>query len=227
MRTRDLVIQKTKEARNELEGYIYDMRSQVSDRGQLVPFVTAEAANKFVELAGTFESWLYGDEGQEAKLADYASRLDQLTAIGQPAQHRFRMHDELSFAEKHFAGKVDALRQQLNAKRGKEAHITDDDIQGGLNKCNETHECGSQSFAQYHAAPRYLDANVTPAQLDAKIKELETAVKAVVNKKPPPPPKPAAAEAPKADAAPKDDAAHPPPPPAAEPKGPDAPVDLD
>jgi len=220
MDARDLTIQRTREVRNELEGYVYDNRSRISD-GDLSAFVTDADRKSFVTLAGEVEDWLYGD-GDSAPLNEYQTRLDKLKVVGAAAIRRLRLSEDLPFAHRNFETKVNSHKNTAAAKMGKEAHITDEDLNGAIAKCDEALEWGRKELDAYQAKRKHEDPSLAPTTFDNKAKEVEAAVKAVVNKKPPPPPK---KEEKKADgkdgepaAAPADQSS---------PKGPEAPADLD
>jgi molecular chaperone DnaK (HSP70) len=226
MDTRDISIQRTREVRNELEGYVYDNRPRIND-GDLSAFVTDADRKSFVTLAAETEEWLYGD-GDNAPLQEYQVRLDKLKVVGSAALRRMRLSEDIPFAHRNFENKVNILKETATAKIGKAAHITNEELQGAIAKADEALAWGRKELEAYQAKPRYEEPSLAPTTFDNKAKEIESAVNAVVNKKPPPPPK---KEEKKPDDAKKDakDASASPPP-ASEstsPKGPDAPAELD
>ena len=230
MAARDTNIIKTKEAKNALESYIYDYRAGIQEGGKYAPFVTSADQSKFVELANKFEEWLY-DEGCDSTFEEYDKRHNELMKIGEPALRRFRLHEEIPFALKQHQQKLEALKKQALEKVGKHAWITEEELKGAAAKCDEAAALGDKQLEEYLAAPKPTDPLVTPQSFADKYKEVEAAVKAVMNKPAPPPPKkeePKKEEEKKPDATPADgDAA----PPAAEesnsPKGPTVDKELD
>eukprot|EP00672_Neobodo_designis_P024104 CAMPEP_0174849350 /NCGR_PEP_ID=MMETSP1114-20130205/15365_1 /TAXON_ID=312471 /ORGANISM="Neobodo designis, Strain CCAP 1951/1" /LENGTH=827 /DNA_ID=CAMNT_0016083681 /DNA_START=332 /DNA_END=2815 /DNA_ORIENTATION=+ len=184
---RDLTIQKTREVRNELESYVYDNRSRISD-GDLKAFVTDSDRTTFVAQATEIEDWLYGD-GDNAPLAEYQTRLDKLKVIGAACMRRLRLSEDIPFAHGKFVSKVEAQKEIANAKKGKAAHITDEEIAGAVAKCDEALAWGAKELEAYQAKAKHEDPSIAPSTFDNKAVEVENAVKAVVNKKAPPPPK--------------------------------------
>ena len=184
---RDLTIQKTREVRNELESYVYDNRSRISD-GDLKPFVTEADGATFIAQAAEIEDWLYGD-GDNAPLAEYQTRLDKLKVIGAACMRRLRLSEDLPFAHGNFVKAVEAQKEIAAAKKGKAAHITDEEIDGAIAKCDEALAWGAKELEAYQAKPKTEDPTLAPTTFDNKATEVTNAVKAVVNKKAPPPPK--------------------------------------
>lgn len=184
---RDLTIQRTREVRNELESYVYDNRSRIRD-GDLKPFVTEADGASFVTLADEIENWLYGD-GDNAPLAEYQSRLEKLKVVGAAAIRRLRLSEDLPFAQTTFEAKVNALKAEAQAKIGKAEHITEEELNGVIAKCDEAIAWGAKELDAYKAKPKHEDPSLAPTTFENKAKEVEKEVKAVVNKKAPPPPK--------------------------------------
>ena len=129
-----------------------------------------------------------------------------------------------AIAHRQFVAKVDALKAQAEAKRGQAEHITDEEINGAIAKCDEVLKWAQGEMDTFTAKPLYEDSALAPTVFDPKAKEAEKEVKAVINKKaPPPPPK---EEEKKDDAAPT--AADAKAAPAKEePKGPEVQTDMD
>jgi heat shock protein 4 len=220
MEKRDKEICKTREEKNALESYIFENRPRiVESSGMLHDFVLPEERVKFGELATKFEEWLY-DDGAEAAFADYQSRLSELRAIGEPAFKRHKAHDDMPFHVSQFEKELQKQTDKLTAAKGKQAHITDADLDAVIGTVQAASAWAKSQLAAVAATPKTQDVTFSQSQLDAKLKEIYTAVVAVLSKKPPPPPKkeeaPKEAPATDAAAAAADGAAPPPPPPAEE-----------
>lgn len=199
MNNRDLLVNRTKDAKNELESYILDNRSRIGDGGAWSDFVTADDKSKFLNMANDYESWLY-EEGSESTLEEYTLRTAALKNIGAPAQQRWRMWDDIPFALTQFIPKAQAVRDNAISNIGKFAHITEDEIRAVAARAEDAIVWAQVEVETYQKAPKFQNAVLTPATFDTKIKEIETAVKVVLAKPIPKPPKeekpaaPAAAE---------------------------------
>lgn len=212
---RDLTIQKTREVRNELESYVYDNRSRISD-GDLKAFVTDADRATFVKQATDIEDWLYGD-GDSAPLNEYQTRLDQLKVIGAACMRRLRLSEDIPFAHEKFEKRLGDQKIMCFNKKGKAAHITDEEIDAVIANVDAALAWGRKELEAYQAKPKHEDPTLAPNTFDVKAAAEEAAVKVVLTKKAPPPPKEEekkeGEEAPAADAK-KDEAAGNPPPPA-------------
>jgi len=127
--------------------------------------------------------------------------------------------------------KLEGLKAQANEKRGKEAHITDEEIDGALAKVAEVEKWAQGEMDAFNTKPPHQDSDMVPTAFDAKLAEAAKAVATVVKKKPPPPPK--KEEEKKDEAKPAEGAAEPAaeaPPKEGEaesPKGPKVQMDMD
>jgi heat shock protein 4 len=180
----DMLIVRTKEVRNELESFVYDNRSRVAD-GDLKEFVTVENGAKFVSQANEIEEWLYND-GSDAVVADYQSRLDTLKVIGAAAIQRQRTSEELPFEHKQFEAKMKPLKLSALAKvHAPVEHITEEELNVVIAKCDAALEWAATKINEYTAQPKHEDAKIATANFGAKFLECEIAVKTVIYKKAP------------------------------------------
>ena len=228
MHKRDLTIVRTKESKNALESYILDNRTRASSGGIYCDYITKENQTAFLKMCNDDEEWLY-DDGSESTFEEYNGRLEKLKALCAPAANRHRLADDIPFALKQFVNAATALKDTAIAKKGAAAHISDEEIDAVANKVADGILWATTEVASYQNEPKINDPKITPAQFDSKLKELDAAVKAVINKPAPPPPKktPVPEETKKSPA--PEGSAPPPPPPAPEQEGagPEKPTDLD
>jgi molecular chaperone DnaK (HSP70) len=199
MHNRDIIVNRTKDAKNELESYILDNRTRIGDGGAWSDFVTAEDKSKFLNMANDYESWLY-EEGSESTLEEYNLRTAALRNIGAPAQQRWRMWEDIPFALGQFVNKAQAVRDSAIQNIGKFAHITEDEIRGAAAKAEDAISWAQGEVEAYQKAPKFQNTLLTPASFDNKLKEIEIGLRVVLAKPVPKPPKeekpvaPAAAE---------------------------------
>lgn len=77
----------TKIFKNNLEAYVYDMRSKIT--GDWAGYIDEQSAAAFIEILNQAEVWLYG-EGRNATLAVYQEKDSLLRGFGDPVTNRFR-----------------------------------------------------------------------------------------------------------------------------------------
>lgn len=66
----------TKNLRNTLEAYSYDMRSNIDSYGSLEKYIDPAVKASFLQEIEEVVAWLYGD-GEFAKKEEYTKRLDR------------------------------------------------------------------------------------------------------------------------------------------------------
>jgi hypothetical protein len=84
---KDTELRETAEARNAVEGYVYDTRSDLN--GCLLPYVLEADKDAFYSQLNEAEDWLYG-EGAQATRQAYQDKLAQLKKVGEPIRLRRR-----------------------------------------------------------------------------------------------------------------------------------------
>ncbi|QUC16712.1 uncharacterized protein UV8b_00953 [Ustilaginoidea virens] len=81
----DKLVADTEEKKNELETYIYDLRSKLDD--QYAELATEEEKASIKAKLEAAEDWLY-DEGDDASKGVYIAKLDELRALAGPIVQR-------------------------------------------------------------------------------------------------------------------------------------------
>lgn len=206
-----------KEIKNTLESYIFENRRHVEEGGRYFEFAPEADRKKFIELSGEFENWIYED-GADASVEEYLTRIKQLKDLAEPAAARHTLFDDAPFSLKVFIDRVDAVKGNVAKKIAeKPSHITTEEFQGAIAKCDEAVKAAEAAVAALLASPKHIDSSFKLSDFDAKLTEVTIACNTVINK---PKPKPKAEEKPK-EAAPKaeepaapaaDDSVPPPPP---------------
>lgn len=79
--------------KNELESFLYDMRTNVSEYGTLEKYIDPSIRDQYVSDISETVEWLYGD-GANAANTEYKKRLDEFKKIGLPVKERYRFHSE-------------------------------------------------------------------------------------------------------------------------------------
>merc|ERR1712196_651632 len=82
-------IVETDEKRNDLEGYIFNMRDKISESGEYGAYISQPDREKFESELMKTEDWLYDTDG--ATKAQYIEKLDELKkAHGDAVVWRFK-----------------------------------------------------------------------------------------------------------------------------------------
>ncbi|CAA2980761.1 heat shock 70 kDa 15-like [Olea europaea subsp. europaea] len=91
MALQDHVMEETKDKKNAVEAYVYDMRNKLNDKYH--EFVTDSEKEQFIDKLQHVEDWLYEDGEDETK-GVYIAKLEELQEQGDPIEERYKEHME-------------------------------------------------------------------------------------------------------------------------------------
>ncbi|XP_052175135.1 heat shock 70 kDa protein 15-like [Diospyros lotus] len=90
MALQDRVMEETKDKKNAVEAYVYDMRNKLQDKYH--EFVTdLEKREAFIAKLQEVEDWLYEDGEDETK-GVYVAKLEELKKQGDPIEEHYKKH---------------------------------------------------------------------------------------------------------------------------------------
>ncbi|KAL9136139.1 MAG: hypothetical protein Q9175_002655 [Cornicularia normoerica] len=133
----DKLVADTEDKKNELESYIYELRSKIDD--QYSEFASDEEKSRLKEKLEQSEDWLY-DEGEDATRGVYVAKMDEIRFIAGPivGRHQDKVEEErqavLKIEEEKAAKKraeTEARKKaEEEAKRAKEGGKKEKDGEG-------------------------------------------------------------------------------------------------
>lgn len=169
----DNLLFQTKAAKNDLEGYVYEMRAFLSTVGSHIKYMVAEQIPPFIESCNQIEAWLY-EEGKNASRDVYETKLCELRQIGDPVKNRQRLSETLPPAIQSFTDGLAYIQGEME-KLGTDpakAHITQEDKTSLQNSYNEA--CGYiQSIMDtYQTLPTHENPPTTPELVQAELEKL-------------------------------------------------------
>ena len=94
LRDGDADILEWKELRNNLEAYSYEMRSNLDSYGSFEKYLAEPQRKTFLEQINQVVEWLY-EAGETAPKEEYALKLKEFKAIGDPVKQRHFYYSEL------------------------------------------------------------------------------------------------------------------------------------
>merc|ERR1712176_253493 len=187
----DRIVKETSDMRNELESYIYDMRDKVSMDSQLGKYGTDAEKSAFTSKLEAMENWLYED-GFDATKSVYFEKLNELKKLGGPLQMR----------QIEAQGRPNAMKSlQMNIEKYKNwalqesqsnpiyAHITDEERQKVVTKCDEASSWMYEMLDKQGSLPLNVDPVVTVSQIQSNSHGVTNVCSPIRYKKAPPPPK--------------------------------------
>ena len=173
--------------RNELEAYIYKMRDEVI--GDLRPYVSDDAKQKFEAGLNDAETWLYEGDGYDATKSQYAARLKDLHALGSPIQARFKAHEDRPAAVSALQTKIEDLKTFANSSDECFAHIDDSERATVRDAATKAGDWLMDMLDKQGKLEQHDDPALLPADVSAKLSDLERNTKAILAKPKPIPKK--------------------------------------
>ncbi|KAD2393940.1 hypothetical protein E3N88_40917 [Mikania micrantha] len=193
MALQDRVMEETKDKKNAVEAYVYDMRNKLHDT--LHDFVTDSERETFITKLQETEDWLYEDGEDETK-GVYIAKLDELKKQGDPIEQRYKEHSDRGSNVDHLVKFVDWYKQAASGDP-KYEHIDLNEKQKVLNECSEIENWLREKKQLQDSLPKHVD----PVLLSSDIKKkTETLDRPIMSKPKPAPPKAATPETPSSPA---------------------------
>ncbi|KAH8581514.1 heat shock protein [Cryptosporidium sp. chipmunk genotype I] len=88
MSSEDLLVHLTREKLNELESYVFDMRSKISPGGNLNQFAEKQLIENFLGFLAQAENWIY--DNYESTKEIFEKKLEELKVYGDPIEMRYQ-----------------------------------------------------------------------------------------------------------------------------------------
>jgi heat shock protein 4 len=120
----DKLVMDTEDKKNELESYIYELRSKIDD--QYAEFASDEEKEKIKAKLESSEDWLYED-GEDATKAVYVAKMEEIRFIAGPIVGRYldKIEEERQAKQKieeerraKIKAQQDARKKEEDAKKG-------------------------------------------------------------------------------------------------------------
>ncbi|KAL5975145.1 hypothetical protein ACLOJK_031824 [Asimina triloba] len=184
MALQDRVMEETKDKKNAVEAYVYDMRNKLYDKYQ--EFVTESEREAFSAKLQETEDWLYEDGEDETK-GVYVAKLEELKKIGDPIEERYKEYTERGSVIDQLVYCINSYREAAMSQDPKFDHIDIAEKQKVIHECAEA-EAWFREKSQLQST---LPKHATPAFLTADVKRKAEALDRPIMTKPKPaPPKP-------------------------------------
>lgn len=191
MALQDRVMEETKDRKNAVEAYVYDMRNKLCDKYQ--DFVTDSEREQFTFKLQETEDWLYEDGEDETK-GVYVAKLEELKKQGDPIEERYKEFTDRSSVIDQLAYCTNSYREAALSSDPKFDHIDIADKQKVLNECAEAEAWMREKKQQQDALPKYAAPVLLLADVRRKAEALDRFCRPIMTK--PKPAKPAAPETP-------------------------------
>ncbi|XP_024980254.1 heat shock 70 kDa protein 15-like [Cynara cardunculus var. scolymus] len=197
MALQDRVMEETKDKKNAVEAYVYDMRNKLHDK--LQEFVMDSEREGFIAKLQETEDWLYEDGEDETK-GVYTAKLDELKKQGDPIEQRYKEHSERGSFVDHLGGLITAYIQAAASGDPKYEHIDLSEKQKVLSECSEAENWLKEKMQLQESLPKHADPVLLSSDIRKKAEALDRVCRPIMSKPKPAPPKPATPETPSSPA---------------------------
>lgn len=191
MALQDRVMEETKDRKNAVEAYVYDMRNKLCDKYQ--DFVTDSERELFTSKLQETEDWLYEDGEDETK-GVYVAKLEELKKQGDPIEERYKEFTDRSSVIDQLAYCINSYREAALSSDPKFDHIDIAEKQKVLNECADAEAWVREKKQQQDALPKYAAPVLLLGDVRRKAEALDRFCRPIMTK--PKPAKPAAPETP-------------------------------
>ncbi|KAI4329269.1 hypothetical protein L6164_021553 [Bauhinia variegata] len=192
MALQDRVMEETKDKKNAVEAYVYDMRNKLHDKYQ--EFVTDSQREQFIAKLQVVEDWLYEDGEDETK-GVYIAKLEELKKVGDPIEERYKEYMERGTVIDQLIYCINSYREAAMSNDPKFDHIDISEKQKVLSECVEAEAWLREKKQQQDSLPKYANPVLLSADVRKKAEAVDRFCKPIMTK-PRPTPKPATPEAP-------------------------------
>uniref|UniRef100_A0A7N0UWN3 Uncharacterized protein n=1 Tax=Kalanchoe fedtschenkoi TaxID=63787 RepID=A0A7N0UWN3_KALFE len=186
MALQDRVMEETKDKKNAVEAYVYDMRNKLYDKYQ--DFVTEADRDALISKLQEVEDWLYEDGEDETK-GVYVAKLEELKKQGDPIEERFKEFSERGTVVEQLVYCINSYREAAVSNDPKFDHIDLAEKQKVLNECVEAEAWLREKKQHQDALPKYATPILLSADVRKKAEALDRFCRPIMTK--PKPAKPA------------------------------------
>ncbi|PIA65092.1 hypothetical protein AQUCO_00100522v1 [Aquilegia coerulea] len=188
MALQDRVMEETKDKKNAVEAYVYEMRNKIHDKYQ--EFVTQSERDEFSTRLQEVEDWLYEDGEDETK-GVYIAKLEELKMQGDPIEERFKEYSERGPATDQLIYCINSYRDAALSTDPKFDHIDVAEKQKVVNECAEAEAWLREKKQQQESLPKYATPVVLTSDVKRKAEALDRFCRPIMTK-----PKPAKPQTP-------------------------------
>ncbi|XP_061338534.1 heat shock 70 kDa protein 15 isoform X1 [Gastrolobium bilobum] len=191
MALQDRVMEETKDKKNAVEAYVYDMRNKLNNKYQ--EFVIASDRENLTAKLQEVEDWLY-EEGEDETKGVYVAKLEELKKQGDPIEERYKDYMERGTIIDQLIYCVNSYREAAMSNDPKFDHIDINEKQKVLNECVEAENWLREKKQQQDSLPKYATPVLLSTEIRKKAEAVDRFCKPIMMK--PRPAKPATPEAP-------------------------------
>ncbi|KAF7124663.1 hypothetical protein RHSIM_Rhsim12G0198100 [Rhododendron simsii] len=179
MALQDRVMQETKDKKNAVEAYVYDMRNKL--HGKYQEFVTDPEREGLTTKLQEVEDWLYEDGEDETK-GVYIAKLEELKKQGDPIEERYKEYTERGPVIDQLVYCINSYRDAALSNDPKFNHIDLEEKQKVLNECVEAEAWLREKKQHQDSLPKYATPALLSADVRRKAEALDRVARPIMTK---------------------------------------------
>uniref|UniRef100_A0A0C9S4G3 TSA: Wollemia nobilis Ref_Wollemi_Transcript_13942_3262 transcribed RNA sequence n=1 Tax=Wollemia nobilis TaxID=56998 RepID=A0A0C9S4G3_9CONI len=187
MALQDRIMEETKEKKNAVEAYVYDMRNKLYEKYD--KYVIEQEREDLTTRLQIVEDWLY-DEGEDETKGVYIAKLEELKKFGDPIEERYKEDMERGPLITSLEYCINSYRDAALSKDPKFDHIDVGDKQKVLNECNDAEHWLREKRQQQDLLPKYVNPVLLANDVKRKAETLDRFCRPIMTKPRPAPAKP-------------------------------------
>ncbi|KAL9274251.1 Heat shock 70 kDa protein 14-like protein [Drosera capensis] len=191
MALQDRIMEETKDKKNAVEAYVYDMRNKLNDKYH--DFVTPSEKDELIAKLQDVEDWLYEDGEDETK-GVYVAKLEELKKEGDPIEQRHKEFIERGPLTDQLVHCINSFWEAATSTDPAFDHIDLAEKQKVLKECVEAEAWLREKRQQQEQLPKFAPPVLLSADLRKKTEAVDRVCKPIMTKPKPVPPKPATPE---------------------------------
>ncbi|KAG5138392.1 hypothetical protein JHK82_023123 [Glycine max] len=158
----DRIVEQTKEKKNSLESFVYDMRSKLFHTYR--SFASEQEKDGISRSLQETEEWLYEDGVDETEHA-YSSKLEDLKKLVDPIENRYKDDKERVHATRDLSKCI--LKHRASADS-----LPPQDKELIINECNKVEQWLKEKIQQQESFPKNTDPILWSSDIKSKTEEL-------------------------------------------------------
>merc|ERR1719424_664961 len=175
------------EKRNDLEGYIFNMRDKCSESGEYGTFISQPDREKFESDLMNAEDWLYDCEAPTKVM--YIDKIQELKAHGDPVEWRVKEDSMRTDWVQAVTGTVANYRAAAEEPGDKYGHIAAEKLSKIVTACSELESWLGDMKEKQDKVAKTEKPVLLCADMEKKNQELAKAADAILKEPKPAPPK--------------------------------------
>lgn len=173
----DRTMEQTKEKKNALESYVYEMRNKLFNTYR--SFASDQERDGISRSLQQTEEWLYEDGDDETEHA-YTSKLEDLKTLVDPIENRYKDEEARAQATRDLRNSIVDYRKSVDSIPPNQQEMI-------INECNTAEQWLREKTQQQDAMPKNTDPVLWSSDIKSRKEDLDMTCKHILRSKASPP----------------------------------------